>query len=149
MGARRNPLRRPEDAAALARAARALPGVEVARLLAYEAHIAGLPDWIPGAPHRSAALRLMKRAAAPAALALRAETVARATVPPRAPRRYPSGVRSNATFTADHTMRIAAASPSTSSWKTRPPSAAAGRASSSASASAASCASSMRGCQRP
>jgi D-serine deaminase-like pyridoxal phosphate-dependent protein len=70
VGARRSPLRRPEDVVRLAQAARALERVEVAGLLAYEAHVAGVPD------AGSAAVRLMKRLAAPAAAELRARAVA-------------------------------------------------------------------------
>lgn len=80
VGARRSPLRTPEDVLRVARAARALPGVELAGLLAYEAHIAGVPDAL------GPAVRLMKRLARPAAAALRARTVAALAAAGLAPR---------------------------------------------------------------
>ncbi len=52
LGARRSPLRRPEDAAQLARLARAR-GLEVVGVMFYDAQIAGLPDSSP-------AIRLVK-----------------------------------------------------------------------------------------
>jgi D-serine deaminase-like pyridoxal phosphate-dependent protein len=77
-GVRRSPLRSVEDVLRLLRAARRLDSVEVVGLMAYEAHLAGVPDRTPGAPARSAVVRALKRLAAPAAARLRAETVAAA-----------------------------------------------------------------------
>lgn len=69
LGVRRSPIRSPEDAAALARAARLHPHVRLVGLMAYEAHVAGLPDGARGA-------RLFKRFARPAVRRLRAEVAA-------------------------------------------------------------------------
>jgi D-serine deaminase-like pyridoxal phosphate-dependent protein len=69
LGARRSPVRTPVAALALARAARSMPGVAIDGIMAYEAHIAGLPDL-------NVARRLFKRLAIPAAAALRGEVVA-------------------------------------------------------------------------
>lgn len=55
LGVRRSPLRRPEDAVRLARAAGADPRIEVRGVMFYEAQVAGLPDTSP-------AVRLVKRA---------------------------------------------------------------------------------------
>lgn len=76
VGVRRSPLRSAEAVAALARAARTIPGVRVVGLMGYEAHVAGLPDAPAGAgPGRSAAIRALKRVAMPAAIALRGDAV--------------------------------------------------------------------------
>lgn len=55
LGVRRSPLRRPEDAVRLARAASVDPRIEVRGVMFYEAQVAGLPDTSP-------AVRLVKRA---------------------------------------------------------------------------------------
>jgi D-serine deaminase-like pyridoxal phosphate-dependent protein len=72
LGVRRSPLRSPEDVVRLLERARLLGHVRVAGLMAYEAHVAGLPE--SGA--LAAAKRAFKRVAAPRAAELRAQTVA-------------------------------------------------------------------------
>jgi D-serine deaminase-like pyridoxal phosphate-dependent protein len=64
IGARRSPVRTPEQAAALAREALARPELRVDGLMSYEAHIAGLGDRPPGRPLMGAAIRAMQRASA-------------------------------------------------------------------------------------
>src|SRR3954464_2505783 len=64
IGARRSPVRTPEQAAALAREALARPELCVDGLMSYEAHIAGLGDRPPGRPLMGAAIRAMQRASA-------------------------------------------------------------------------------------
>ncbi|MFT5679196.1 MAG: D-serine deaminase-like pyridoxal phosphate-dependent protein [Myxococcota bacterium] len=76
LGARRSPLRSPADVVALARAAADLDGVRLVGLMAYEGHIAGLPDASPFQPALNPVKRLLKRRAYPAAAASRAATVA-------------------------------------------------------------------------
>jgi D-serine deaminase-like pyridoxal phosphate-dependent protein len=60
-GARRSPIRTPADAAALATAILARPGLRLAGLLAYEAQIAGVGDNPAGRPLYAAAVRYMQR----------------------------------------------------------------------------------------
>jgi D-serine deaminase-like pyridoxal phosphate-dependent protein len=60
IGAKRSPLRTPEQAAALARAIVAHPAVELDGLMAYEAQIAGVGDRPPGRPLRGLALRAIQ-----------------------------------------------------------------------------------------
>ncbi len=78
VGVRRSPVRSAAAAVDLCRAARAQGGaVRVVGLMAYEAHVAGLPDRAPG--ERALLVRAkqaLKRLAMPAAAALRAEAVA-------------------------------------------------------------------------
>jgi D-serine deaminase-like pyridoxal phosphate-dependent protein len=76
LGARRSPMRTPADLLALVERAAALPGVRVVGLMAYEGHIAGLPDASPFAPALNPVKRALKRRAYPAAVALRAAAVA-------------------------------------------------------------------------
>lgn len=64
IGARRSPVRTPEQAAALAREALRRPELVLDGLMSYEAHIAGLGDRPPGRPLQGAAIRLMQRASA-------------------------------------------------------------------------------------
>ena len=65
IGAKRSPVRTPEQAAELARAIVARPGFEVAGIMGYEAHIAGVGDAPRGKPLMGAAIRaLQKRSAA-------------------------------------------------------------------------------------
>jgi D-serine deaminase-like pyridoxal phosphate-dependent protein len=84
IGAKRSPLRTPEQAAALAREIVARPGLELDGLLMYEAQIAGVGDR-PGNPVLGAALRAMQRASARELAARRAAVVAavRAVAPLR------------------------------------------------------------------
>ncbi|MDA0562908.1 alanine racemase [Streptomonospora sp. S1-112] len=57
IGARRSPVRTPAQAAALARAVAARPGLRLEGVMAYEAQIAGVGDAPPGRPLYGAALR--------------------------------------------------------------------------------------------
>jgi D-serine deaminase-like pyridoxal phosphate-dependent protein len=61
VGARRSPLRTPEQAAAFARHVAARPACRLAGLMAYEAQIAGVGDAPPGKPLMGRAIRLMQR----------------------------------------------------------------------------------------
>jgi D-serine deaminase-like pyridoxal phosphate-dependent protein len=64
VGAKRSPLRTPEQVAELAREIVARPGFELVGLMAYESQIAGVGDRPPGRPALGAALRLIQRASA-------------------------------------------------------------------------------------
>jgi D-serine deaminase-like pyridoxal phosphate-dependent protein len=85
IGAKRSPLRTPEQAAELARAIVARPALELDGVLMYEAQIAGVGDRPPGNPLLGAALRAMQRASARELTARRAAVVAavRAVAPLR------------------------------------------------------------------
>jgi len=74
IGAKRSPLRTPEDAAALAREIAARPGLELDGLMMYEAQIAGVGDR-PANPLLGLALRAMQRASARELAARRAAVV--------------------------------------------------------------------------
>lgn len=74
IGVRRSPLRDADAALQLARACRALPGLQVDSLLAYEAQVAGLPD-DPGSLARRLAFRAIKAASVPLAAARRGATL--------------------------------------------------------------------------
>ncbi|KOT50831.1 MULTISPECIES: amino acid deaminase/aldolase [Streptomyces] len=63
IGARRSPMNRPEQVAALARAVTRRPGFRVAGLMAYEGHVAGVGDAVAGHPLRSRAVQAMQAAA--------------------------------------------------------------------------------------
>ncbi|MCQ8189869.1 amino acid deaminase/aldolase [Streptomyces rugosispiralis] len=63
VGALRSPLREPEQLAALARAIADRPGFRLVGLMAYEGHVAGVGDAVPGSPLRSRAIRLMQSVA--------------------------------------------------------------------------------------
>jgi D-serine deaminase-like pyridoxal phosphate-dependent protein len=76
IGARRSPVRTPEQAAALARAIVARDGLRLVGLMSYEAHIAGVGDRPPGKPLLGAALRAMQRASARELAARRSAVVA-------------------------------------------------------------------------
>ncbi|PYC77221.1 alanine racemase [Streptomyces tateyamensis] len=80
IGARRSPLRRPEDLAALAALIARRPGFRVVGLMAYEGHVAGLGDRLTGRPVRSRVIRVMQARA-------RAELAQRRAVAVRALRR--------------------------------------------------------------
>lgn len=67
LGPRRSPLRTPAAVVELARSIATRPSLELAALMGYEAHVAGVPD--------SIAMRAFKRAAWPRVLSLRGETV--------------------------------------------------------------------------
>jgi D-serine deaminase-like pyridoxal phosphate-dependent protein len=64
IGPKRSPIRTPEQAAALASAITARPGFELAGLMAYEGHIAGLGDRPRGRLIRGLAIGAMQRASA-------------------------------------------------------------------------------------
>ncbi|OEU96791.1 amino acid deaminase/aldolase [Streptomyces oceani] len=63
VGARRSPLRTPAELAHLARTVLRRPGFRLVGLMAYEGHVAGVGDAVPGRPVRSRAIRLMQHAA--------------------------------------------------------------------------------------
>ncbi|WP_329193837.1 MULTISPECIES: amino acid deaminase/aldolase [unclassified Streptomyces] len=83
VGARRSPLREPDQLAALARAVGARPGFRVVGLMGYEGHVAGVGDLLAGRPVRSRVIRLMQAAARKELAARRAGAVraVRAVVP--------------------------------------------------------------------
>jgi len=60
IGPKRSPLREPEQARRLAQSVVAHPELRLAAVMAYEGHIAGVGDRIPGRPLRSAAIRAMQ-----------------------------------------------------------------------------------------
>ena len=62
IGTKRSPIRTPEQAAELARQIVARPGFELAGLMGYEGHIAGVGDSPAGARLKGAAIRRMQRA---------------------------------------------------------------------------------------
>jgi D-serine deaminase-like pyridoxal phosphate-dependent protein len=75
IGPKRSPVRAPDAAAALAREIAARPGVRLAGLMAYEGHIAGVGDDVPGSRLRNAAVRAMQRRSARELRARRAAVV--------------------------------------------------------------------------
>jgi D-serine deaminase-like pyridoxal phosphate-dependent protein len=75
-GARRSPVRTPADAAALARAIAARPGLRLAGIMAYEAQIAGVGDNPPGRPLYGLAIRYLQRMSAAELAERRAAIVA-------------------------------------------------------------------------
>ncbi|MGW7621040.1 amino acid deaminase/aldolase [Streptomyces antimycoticus] len=77
VGALRSPLREPEQLAELARAIDRRPGFRLVGLMAYEGHVAGVGDAVPGSPLRSRAVRLMQSVAR-RELAARRDAVVRA-----------------------------------------------------------------------
>jgi len=74
-GARRSPVRTPEDAVALARAIVSRPAMQLVGLMAYEAQIAGVGDNPPGRPLYAQGVRFMQRKSAAELAARRAEIV--------------------------------------------------------------------------
>lgn len=62
IGPKRSPVRDPARARRMAEEIEARPGTRLAGLMAYEGHIAGVGDRIPGRPLRSAAIRAMQSA---------------------------------------------------------------------------------------
>ncbi|MFJ4921589.1 amino acid deaminase/aldolase [Streptomyces sp. NPDC088725] len=62
-GALRSPLREPAQLADFARSVARRPGFRLIGLMAYEGHVAGVGDAVPGRPLRSRAIRLMQAAA--------------------------------------------------------------------------------------
>jgi D-serine deaminase-like pyridoxal phosphate-dependent protein len=83
IGAKRSPVRTPEQAAALARDAAGRPGIDVVGLMSYESHIAGVGDAPPGRRLYGLAVHAMQRASARELARRRAAVVAavRAVVP--------------------------------------------------------------------
>jgi D-serine deaminase-like pyridoxal phosphate-dependent protein len=75
IGPRRSPLRMPSEVAALARVVVARPGFELAGLMGYEGHVAGVGDRPPN-PLLGAGLRAMQRAAIAQVAERRAAVVA-------------------------------------------------------------------------
>jgi D-serine deaminase-like pyridoxal phosphate-dependent protein len=65
IGARRSPIRTPEQAAALAREVVRRDGFELAGIMGYEAHIAGVGDHPLGKPLMGRAIRAIKRRSVP------------------------------------------------------------------------------------
>jgi D-serine deaminase-like pyridoxal phosphate-dependent protein len=78
-GARRSPVRTPDQAAALARAIASHPGLRLAGLMAYEAQIAGVGDSPPGRPLYALAIRAMQQRSAAELARRRAAIVAAVT----------------------------------------------------------------------
>jgi len=76
VGAKRSPVRTPEQAQALAREIAARPRFELAALMGYEAHIAGLGDHPLGKRMQAPLIRLMKRRSAAEIAERRAAVVA-------------------------------------------------------------------------
>jgi D-serine deaminase-like pyridoxal phosphate-dependent protein len=76
VGAKRSPIRTPEQAQALAREIAARPRFELAALMGYEAHIAGLGDHPLGKRMQAPLIRLMKRRSAAEIAERRAAVVA-------------------------------------------------------------------------
>jgi D-serine deaminase-like pyridoxal phosphate-dependent protein len=63
-GARRSPIRTPDDAVALAKSIMTRPGLRLVGMMAYEAQIAGVGDNPPGRPVYARAVRFMQRKSA-------------------------------------------------------------------------------------
>ncbi|WP_038171690.1 alanine racemase [Tomitella biformata] len=89
VGPKRSPIRTPEQAAALAAQICATEHVELNSLLAYEGHIAGVGDIIPGRPLRQLVIRQMQAASLkeiaarlPAVIDAVEQTLARRGAPP-------------------------------------------------------------------
>jgi D-serine deaminase-like pyridoxal phosphate-dependent protein len=76
IGARRSPVRTPDQAGALAREIVARPGLRLVGLMAYEAQIAGVGDLPPGKPLLGRAIRLIKARSRTELAARRAAVVA-------------------------------------------------------------------------
>ncbi|MEV4613601.1 amino acid deaminase/aldolase [Kitasatospora sp. NPDC049258] len=77
VGARRAPMRTPEELGAFAELVHTRPGFQVVGLMAYEGHIAGVGDRIAGRPVRSRAIRLMQAKARAELVQRRAAVVRR------------------------------------------------------------------------
>ena len=75
VGARRSPLRSPAQLADIARSVSRRPGFRLVGLMAYEGHVAGVGDDVPGSPLRSRGVRLMQRVARGELAARRAAAV--------------------------------------------------------------------------
>ncbi|CAM5571655.1 alanine racemase [Streptomyces spiroverticillatus] len=77
IGALRSPLREPDQLAELARSIDRRPGFRLVGIMAYEGHVAGVGDLVPGRPVRSRMVRAMQGAAR-RELAVRRAAVVRA-----------------------------------------------------------------------
>ncbi|MFJ1792312.1 alanine racemase [Kitasatospora griseola] len=77
VGARRSPLRTPEQLGRFAELVNGRRGFQVVGLMAYEGHVAGVGDAVPGRAVRSAAIRLMQAKARAELAQRRAEVVRR------------------------------------------------------------------------
>ncbi|MEV7122951.1 alanine racemase [Kitasatospora griseola] len=77
VGARRSPLRTPEQLGRFAELVNGRRGFQVVGLMAYEGHVAGVGDAVPGRAVRSAAIRLMQAKARAELAHRRAEVVRR------------------------------------------------------------------------
>ncbi|WNI14765.1 amino acid deaminase/aldolase [Actinacidiphila sp. ITFR-21] len=75
VGALRSPLRTAERMAGLAQTVATRPGFRMVGVMAYEGHVAGVGDTVPGRPVRSLAIRLMQTTARKELAARRAEAV--------------------------------------------------------------------------
>lgn len=75
VGPLRSPLHSPEQIAGLAEAVARRPGFRLVGVMAYEGHVAGVGDAVPGRPLRSAAIRVMQAAARRELAVRRAEAV--------------------------------------------------------------------------
>ncbi|MFD5918390.1 amino acid deaminase/aldolase [Kitasatospora sp. NPDC058201] len=75
VGARRSPLRAPGDLAAFAELVQRRRGFRVVGLMAYEGHVAGVGDAVPGRPVRSRLVRVMQTRARTELAGRRAEAV--------------------------------------------------------------------------
>lgn len=75
VGARRSPLHSPAQLVDLARSVNRRPGFSLVGLMAYEGHVAGVGDAVPGSPLRSRGVRLMQRVARAELAERRAATV--------------------------------------------------------------------------
>lgn len=89
IGPKRSPIRTPEQATALAKIICATEHVELSSMLAYEGHIAGVGDIIPGKPLRQLIIRGMQAASTkeigqrlPAVIAAVEQTLALCGAPP-------------------------------------------------------------------
>jgi D-serine deaminase-like pyridoxal phosphate-dependent protein len=89
IGARRSPVRTPEQAVALARTVLERDELVLDGLMSYEAHIAGVGDRPPGHPLQGAAIRLMQRSSARELVGRRAAVAA--AVSELAPLRFVNG----------------------------------------------------------
>jgi len=61
LGLRRSPVRTPEQARDLLRAAKGFPGVKIDAIMGYEGHIAGMSDAVPGAGLKNTMMRVLKK----------------------------------------------------------------------------------------
>lgn len=61
LGLRRSPVRTPEQARDLVRAAKKFPGVKIDAIMGYEGHIAGISDNVPNAEIKNAVVRMVKK----------------------------------------------------------------------------------------